>query len=56
MGGGGLGVKEVDPQYEKLIKVMNLNILSLIEINKLIIPLMKKKKWSYCSHKFHSSL
>ena len=42
--GGGLGVKEVDPQYEKLIKVMNLNILSLIEINKLIIPLMKKKR------------
>ncbi len=48
--GGGLGVKEIDPKYEKLIKVMNLNILSLIEINKLIIPLMKKKRSGVIVH------
>ena len=48
--GGGLGIKEIDPKYEKLIKVMNLNILSLIEINKLIIPLMIKKKRGVIVH------
>ena len=42
--GGGLGIKSIDVDYNDLIKVLNLNILSLIEINKYLIPQMMKKK------------
>ena len=42
--GGGLGIKEIDPDYKRLIKVLNINLLGSIEINKKIIPLMKRKR------------
>jgi len=48
--GGGLGIKDIDAKYDDLIKVLNLNILGLIEINKLVIPLMKIKKKGVIIH------
>lgn len=42
--GGGLGVYRSTPNYEEYIKVFNLNLLSIFEINSLVIPIMKKKK------------
>ena len=42
--GGGLGIKESLPNYEDYIKVFNLNLFSIFEINKFIVPLMKKNK------------
>ena len=42
--GGGLGVKSIQPKYKDLVKVLNLNILSLIEINKNLMPSMIKNK------------
>ena len=48
--GGGLGFREYDIKYSNLLKVLNLNILSQIEINKKIIPLMKKRKKGIIIH------
>ena len=48
--GGGLGIKNFDAKYEDLIKVLNLNLLGLIEINKEIIPIMKKKRKGVIVH------
>jgi len=42
--GGGLGMKEIDLNHSDLLKVLNLNILSSIELNRQIFPLMKKRK------------
>jgi 3-oxoacyl-[acyl-carrier protein] reductase len=42
--GGGLGLKETDINSSDLLKLLNLNILSSIELNRLLIPSMKKKK------------
>ena len=42
--GGGLGIQTTIPDYEEYMKVFNLNLFSIFEINSLIIPLMKKKK------------
>lgn len=42
--GGGLGVSSIQPKHTDLIKVLNLNILSLIEINNFLIPSMIKNK------------
>ena len=42
--GGGLGVKGATPLYEDYIKVLNLNLLSILEINRQLIPLMKNNK------------
>lgn len=42
--GGGLGLKAVDINNQDLLKVMNINILSSIEFNSQILPLMQKRK------------
>ena len=42
--GGGLGMREIDINHGDLLKVMNLNILSAIEFNRQIFPIMKKRK------------
>ena len=42
--GGGLGMREIDINHADLLKVMNLNILSAIEFNRQIFPIMKKRK------------
>ena len=48
--GGGLGVKNPIPTYEEYIKVLNLNLLSIFEINRNLIPLMKTNKRSSIFH------
>ena len=45
-----MGLKEFDIKYTDLLKVFNLNILSQMEINKKIIPLMKKRKKGIIIH------
>ena len=42
--GGGLGVHEAMPDFDDYIKVFNLNLFSIFEINKFVAPLMKKNK------------
>ena len=42
--GGGLGIKNSLPKFEDYIKVFNLNLFSIFEINRELIPLLKKKK------------
>jgi len=42
--GGGLGLKENLISANDFLKLLNLNILSAVEINRLIIPKMKKNK------------
>jgi short-subunit dehydrogenase len=42
--GGGLGLKNILINNSDLLKVINLNILSSIEFNRLILPIMNKKK------------
>ena len=42
--GGGLGLKQFDLNNSDLIKLLNLNILSSIELNRLIVPSMLKNK------------
>ena len=42
--GGGLGLKESLISSKDFQKLLNLNILSAVEINRLIIPKMKKKE------------
>ena len=42
--GGGLGVSSSLPDFNDYIKVFNLNLFSIFEINKFVAPLMKKKK------------
>ncbi len=42
--GGGLGLKQSNINYLDLLKLMNFNILSSIELNRLIIPSMAKRK------------
>ena len=37
-------MKSIQPKYKDLVKVLNLNILSLIEINKNLMPSMIKNK------------
>jgi short-subunit dehydrogenase len=50
--GGGLGLKETDINSSDLLKLLNLNILSSIELNRLLIPSMKKKKkWKNYPHR-----
>lgn len=48
--GGGLGIKDPTPKYDDYIKVLNLNLLSIFEINRQLIPLMKKNKKSSIFH------
>ena len=42
--GGGLKIKSHMPDYEDYIKVFNLNLFSIFEINRELIPFMVKKK------------
>lgn len=42
--GGGLGLKQSNLSYSDLLKLLNLNILSSIEINRLLLPSMIKRK------------
>ena len=42
--GGGLGIKNSLPKFEDYIKVFNLNLFSIFEINRELLPLLKKKK------------
>ncbi|MAV82852.1 MAG: hypothetical protein CMI90_05265 [Pelagibacteraceae bacterium] len=42
--GGGLGVSEYDPKHEDYMKVFNLNLFSIFEINRELLPLLKKKR------------
>lgn len=48
--GGGLGVKGYIPIYDDYMKVLNLNLLSILEINRQLIPLMKNNKKSSIFH------
>ena len=41
--GGGLGVKSSLPLYDDYMKVLKLNLFSILEINRNLIPLMKKQ-------------
>ena len=36
--GGGLGIKDPLPEYEDYMKVMNLNLFSIFEINRHLLP------------------
>ncbi len=42
--GGGLGLKQSNLSNSDLLKLLNLNILSSIEINRLLLPSMLKRK------------
>jgi 3-oxoacyl-[acyl-carrier protein] reductase len=42
--GGGMGLKKFDPEYKDIVNLMNLNFFSSIEINRLLLPQMIKKK------------
>lgn len=42
--GGGLGIKNHLPKREDYIKVFNLNLFSIFEINRLVIPMLIKRK------------
>ena len=42
--GGGLGVGEILPKSEDYLKVFNLNLFSIFEINRELVPIMQKKK------------
>lgn len=48
--GGGLGLKNILLNNSDLLKVINLNILSSIEFNRLILPIMNKKKGGNIVH------
>jgi 3-oxoacyl-[acyl-carrier protein] reductase len=42
--GGGLGLKSFDLEYKDILKVMNLNFFSSVELNRLLLPQMIRKK------------
>ncbi len=42
--GGGLGIKSHLPNQEDYLKVFNLNLFSIFEINRELLPLIKKAK------------
>ena len=42
--GGGLGIKDPLPEYEDYMKVMNLNLFSIFEINRHLLPFLKNNK------------
>ena len=42
--GGGLGISEILPHSEDYIKVFNLNLFSVFEINRELFPIMQKNK------------
>ena len=48
--GGDLNFKETLINYDKFEKVFNLNFGTAIELNKLFVPIMKKKKWGRICH------
>ncbi len=48
--GGGLGIKSFLPNYEEYIKVFNLNLFSIMELNRELIDLLKKSKKSTIFH------
>jgi 3-oxoacyl-[acyl-carrier protein] reductase len=48
--GGGLGVKGPVPSSDDYMKVLKLNLLSVLEINRHLIPLMRKNKSSTIFH------
>ena len=48
--GGGFGVKEYAPSRDDYMKVFNINLFSIFEINRIIIPIMKKKKKGVLFH------
>ena len=52
--GGGLGLKSFDLAYSDILKVMNLNFFAPLELNRLLLnQMIKKKKWQYCSYRVH---
>ena len=48
--GGGLGVKSSIPDTESYLKVFNLNLFSIFEINRELLPLLKKNNYSKIFH------
>jgi len=48
--GGGLGLKDPMPIYDEYMKVLKLNLLSILEINRQLIPLMRKNQTSSIFH------
>lgn len=48
--GGGLGIKDPMPIYDEYMKVLKLNLLSILEINRQLIPLMRKNETSSIFH------
>ena len=42
--GGGLGLKKINLKNSDLLKLLNLNILSSVELNRLLIPSMSERK------------
>jgi NAD(P)-dependent dehydrogenase (short-subunit alcohol dehydrogenase family) len=48
--GGGLGVKDALPFHKDYMKVMNLNLFSIFEINRNLLSLLKKSEQSTIFH------
>lgn len=48
--GGNLGITDPFCSYEEFTKVMDLNFGIAMEVNNLIIPLMRKKRWGRVCH------
>ncbi len=48
--GGGLGIKNYLPTQEEYLKVFNLNLFSIFEINRELIPLISKVKGGTLFH------
>ena len=51
--GGGLGIKSPLLNYDEFLSLLNLNFLSLVQINNKFIPILKKRWknyscWVYC--------
>ncbi len=48
--GGGLGVKDPFPTHKDYMRVMNLNLFSIFEINRYLLPFLKKNSQSTIFH------
>ena len=48
--GGGLGIKNYIPTQEEYLKVFNLNLFSIFEINRELIPIIKKSSGGTLFH------
>ena len=48
--GGGIGIKDSLPSNKDILKLFNLNIGAAMEINRLVVPFMKEKKYGNLVH------